>query len=102
MDFQNWQLIRKDALENPEKAQRTLANVGGNFKIPIFIQGAIHGNEYEGVDADMLLIERLATTPYGTDPEVDASSITSSCSSTSTRTPTAACSASARTGTTST
>ena len=72
VDFQNWQLIRKDALDNPQKAQRELARVGQNFKIPIFIQGAIHGNEYEGVDADMLLIERLATTPYGSDPEVDA------------------------------
>ena len=40
--------------------------------MPIFIQGAIHGNEYEGVDANMRTIERLATTPYGTDPEVDA------------------------------
>ncbi len=70
-DFQNWQLIRNDALDNPEKAQRELARVGDNFKIPIFIQGGIHGNETEGVDADMLLIERLATTPYGTDPDVD-------------------------------
>ena len=40
--------------------------------MPLFIQGAIHGNEYEGVDSNMRLIERLATTPYGTDPEVDA------------------------------
>ena len=39
--------------------------------MPLFIQGAIHGNEYEGVDSNMRLIERLATTPYGTDPEVD-------------------------------
>ncbi len=70
--FQNWSLIRKDALDNPEKAQRELARIGDDFKIPIFIQGGIHGNEPEGVDADMLLIERLATTPYGTDPEVDA------------------------------
>ena len=30
----------------------------------------------------MMLIERLATTPYGTDPMVDASSITRSSSST--------------------
>jgi hypothetical protein len=40
-------------------------------KVPLYIQGGIHGNEYEGVDASMQLIERLATTPYGTDPEVD-------------------------------
>jgi Zinc carboxypeptidase len=71
-DFQNWQLIRKDALDDPAKAKRELARVGDNFKIPIFIQAGIHGGEYEGVDADMLLIERLATTPHGSDQEVDA------------------------------
>jgi len=69
--FENWRLMRKDALENPEKAQRELARIGDDFKVPIFIQGGIHGNETEGVDADMLLIERLATTPHGADPEVD-------------------------------
>jgi hypothetical protein len=69
--FENWRLIRKDALENPERARRELDRIGDAFKIPIFIQGGIHGNEPEGVDADMLLIERLATTPYGTDTEVD-------------------------------
>ncbi len=41
------------------------------MKVPLFIQGGIHGNEYEGVDAAMQVIERLALTPYGTDPEVD-------------------------------
>ena len=39
--------------------------------MPIFIQGGIHGGEYEGVDAIMQLIERLATTPDGEDAEVD-------------------------------
>jgi hypothetical protein len=43
----------------------------GRVKVPLEIQAGIHGNEYEGVDAAMQLIERLATTPYGTDPEVD-------------------------------
>ena len=41
------------------------------MKVPIFIQGGIHGNEYEGVDAAMQLIEKLATTPAGADAEVD-------------------------------
>ena len=41
------------------------------MKVPLFVQGGIHGNEYEGVDAAMQVIERLALTPYGTDPEVD-------------------------------
>ena len=48
-----------------------LDRVGDDVKVPLFIQGGIHGNEYEGVDAAMQVIERLALTPYGTDPEVD-------------------------------
>ena len=35
---------------------------GRRVKVPIFIQGGIHGNEYEGVDAMMAFIKRLATT----------------------------------------
>jgi murein tripeptide amidase MpaA len=70
-DYSNWQKIRRYALDNPEHAQKTLARLGAEVKVPLYIQGGIHGNEYEGVDASMQLIERLATTPYGTDPEVD-------------------------------
>ena len=40
--------------------------------MPVYIQGAIHGNEYEGVEAIFETLEKLATTPYGTDDEVDA------------------------------
>ncbi|HEX2046063.1 MAG TPA: M14 family zinc carboxypeptidase [Gaiellaceae bacterium] len=69
--FANWQSLRRDALERPTKARRFLERFGGAIKVPIFIQGGIHGNEYEGVDANMRTIERLATTPYGADPVVD-------------------------------
>jgi hypothetical protein len=69
--YRNWQRIRRYALEDPERAQELLGSAGDDVKVPLFIQGGIHGNEYEGVDAAMQLIERLATTPYGTDPEVD-------------------------------
>ena len=55
---------------NPARAKRLLER--RDAKVPIFIQGGIHGNEYEGVDAAMRYIERLATTPYGTDEDVDA------------------------------
>jgi Zinc carboxypeptidase len=71
-DFQTWKEIRRLALTDPARAQEILAAAGDDVKVPVFVQGAIHGNEYEGVDADMQLIERLATTPYGEDPEVDA------------------------------
>jgi hypothetical protein len=71
-DFQAWQNIRKIALTQPQRAQDMLDKAGDNVKVPIFIQSGIHGNESEGVDAMFELVERLATTPYGTDPEVDA------------------------------
>ena len=71
LDFERWKKVRRDALTHPAAAQERLSEFGNAFKIPIFIQAAIHGNEYEGVDASMLLINRLATTPYGSDPWVD-------------------------------
>jgi len=71
-DFQVWQEIRKIALTDPAKAQALLDRYGDDVKVPVFIQAGIHGNEYEGVDASMEIIERLATTPYGADAEVDA------------------------------
>jgi zinc carboxypeptidase len=70
--FTHWTTLRREALANPATAQRQLRAWRNDVKVPIFIQGAIHGNEYEGVDANMRTIERLATTPYGIDPEVDA------------------------------
>ena len=70
-NFDHWQSVRRDALDNPAQAQKLVGNFKGNVKIPIFIQSGIHGNEYEGVDAAMQIIEQLATTPYGTDPDVD-------------------------------
>ena len=70
-DYSNWQKVRRYSLEDPERAQEILDRIGDDVKVPLFIQGGIHGNEYEGVDAAMQVIERLALTPYGTDPEVD-------------------------------
>lgn len=71
-DYLNWRSVRRAALEDPARAQRLLDAFGGEVKMPVFIQGGIHGNEYEGVDAAVDLIERLALTPRGADPEVDA------------------------------
>ena len=70
-DYANWQTLRGLSRSNPAQAKQLLAGFGGNVKVPLFIQSGIHGNEYEGVDAAMQIIERLATTPYGTDAEVD-------------------------------
>ena len=70
-DFARWRVIDALSRSRPELGKRLVERFGDNVKIPLFIQGGIHGNEYEGVDAVMRTIERLATTPYGTDPEVD-------------------------------
>ena len=70
-DFANWQALRELSRSRPNLGQKLLDDFGGNVKVPLEIQAGIHGNEYEGVDAAMQVIERLATTPYGSDPEVD-------------------------------
>jgi len=71
-DFHAWQQMRKIALTDPERGQQLVADAGDNIKVPLFVQGAIHGNEYEGVEAIFETLRKLATTPYGADPEVDA------------------------------
>ena len=71
-DFQAWQQVRKVALTDPARGQELLAGYGDDVKVPIFVQGAIHGNEFEGVEAIFETLTKLATTPYGADPEVDA------------------------------
>jgi hypothetical protein len=70
-DYRNWQAVRSLALRHPRTAQRLLERFDDDVKVPIFVQGGIHGDEYEGVDAAMMIIEKYATTPYGQDPAVD-------------------------------
>ncbi len=71
-DFHNWQQVRNVALTDPGRGQQLLQSYGDRVKVPVFVQGAIHGNEYEGVEAIFETLHTLATTPYGSDPEVDA------------------------------
>lgn len=61
-----YQAIRNTMLKDPEKAQEMIENFG-DFKVPVFINGSIHGNEYPGTDAVIRLIETLA---YEDTPEV--------------------------------
>jgi hypothetical protein len=60
-----YQAIRNTMLKDPEKAQEMIDRFG-DFKVPVFINGSIHGNEYPGTDAAIRLIEYLATS---NDPE---------------------------------
>ncbi|MFN2196631.1 MAG: M14 family zinc carboxypeptidase [Anaerolineales bacterium] len=63
-----YQAIRNTMLKDPEKAQEMIDKFG-DFKVPVFINGSIHGNEYPGVDASIRLIEKLA---YDDSEEVQA------------------------------
>lgn len=54
-----YQAIRRTMLTDPERAQE-LIDQFGDFKVPVFINGSIHGDEYPGVDATIRLIEKLA------------------------------------------
>ena len=54
-----YQAIRNTMLKDPEKAQEMIDKFG-DFKVPVFINGSIHGGEYPGTDAAIRLIETLA------------------------------------------
>jgi len=63
-----YQAIRNTMLKDPEKAQEMIDKFG-EFKVPVFINGSIHGDEYPGTDAAIRLIETLA---YDESDEVQA------------------------------
>jgi hypothetical protein len=51
--------LRKQMFKNPEKAQEWIAE-NPDFKVPIMVNGSIHGTEFVGTDAIIQLIERFA------------------------------------------
>jgi len=54
-----YQAIRQQMLKDPAKAQEMIDQFG-DFKVPFYVQGSIHGTEYPGVDAVIRLIKTLA------------------------------------------
>lgn len=61
-----WEEYRTLSTTDPEAA-RELVTSGEVVAAPVFINSSIHGNEWEGVDASLDTIERLA---FSDDPEV--------------------------------
>ncbi|MDN4072461.1 M14 family zinc carboxypeptidase [Fictibacillus terranigra] len=57
--------LRKQMFKNPEKAQAFI-DKHPDVKVPVIINGSIHGTEFAGSDAVLQLIERFAK---GNDPE---------------------------------
>jgi len=55
----SYKAIASTMLKDPVKAQEMIDQLG-DYKVPVFINGSIHGNEYPGTDAAMRLIETLA------------------------------------------
>ncbi|MGI2328921.1 M14 family zinc carboxypeptidase [Planococcus sp. YIM B11945] len=51
--------LREQMIKNPEKAQAWIEK-NKDFKVPIMINGSIHGTEFVGSDAVLDLIERFA------------------------------------------
>ena len=58
----------KQLIEDDPIAARTNPDLLANYKTPIFINGNIHGNEWEGTDAILRVIEEYAKS---TDPAVE-------------------------------
>ncbi|TDL66112.1 hypothetical protein E2R56_23340 [Rhodococcus qingshengii] len=58
--FGKFQSLRKQMFKNPGKAQDWITE-NPDFKVPIMINGSIHGTEFVGSDAVIQLIERFAT-----------------------------------------
>ncbi len=54
-----YQALRQQMLKDPERAQE-MVDQFGDFKVPFYIHGSVHGDEYPGVDAAIRLIETLA------------------------------------------
>lgn len=57
--FGKIQALRKQMFNNPDKAQDWIAN-NPDFKVPVMINGSIHGTEFVGSDAIIQLIERFS------------------------------------------
>ncbi|MFD0827680.1 M14 family zinc carboxypeptidase [Neobacillus sp. M.A.Huq-85] len=57
--FGKIQALRKQMFKNPGKAQDWIES-NPDFKVPIMINGSIHGTEFVGSDAILQLIERFA------------------------------------------
>ena len=67
-DRRSNRLLRRLMIEDPGRAQRVATRLAEDLRVPVFINASIHGNEYEGVDASLALIEWLANSD---DPAVE-------------------------------
>ncbi|ARU63602.1 hypothetical protein CBW65_23245 [Tumebacillus avium] len=69
-----YQALRKQMFKNPEKAQSWVEK-HEDFKVPVMINGSIHGTEFVGTDAVLQLIERFALQNDAMTQEILANNI---------------------------
>jgi hypothetical protein len=55
-----YQAFRNTMLKDPQKAQEMMEQGNADFKVPIFINASIHGNEPTGTDAALRMLKTLA------------------------------------------
>jgi hypothetical protein len=72
--YGHYKRLRKQMIKNPEKAQEWVSE-NSDFKVPVMINGSIHGTEYIGSDAVLQLIERFAFENDETTKEILSSNI---------------------------
>ena len=58
------QAVWRDKVKHNAAAAATDDALAAGYKVPIWFNGNIHGNEWEGTDATLAYIEKLATSPY--------------------------------------
>ncbi len=63
------QAVWRDKIKQDPEAAAADAALRAGYKVPIWFNGNIHGNEWEGTDATLAYIEKLATS---TEPDVKA------------------------------
>ncbi|WP_341719570.1 M14 family metallopeptidase [Micromonospora sp. FIMYZ51] len=66
--WKSWQQLSDLRFSDPHAARATLAAGGyADWRTPLFINNNIHGNEWEGTDASLQVLQELA---FSTDPAV--------------------------------
>ena len=67
-EWKNWQQLSDLRISDPHAAQAKLAAGGyDNWRTPLFVNNNIHGNEWEGTDASLQVLQELA---FSNDPKI--------------------------------
>ena len=81
-DYNRWVRASAASRSRIPRARRSCWTSGATtIKVPVFVQGAIHGNEYEGVESNMQLDRGARDDPVRRESRSSTTSSTTSSSS---------------------